>query len=213
VLVALYLTAVCAYLVALGPAAATASDAIAATAIRAVLGLWAGKIVALTILISTFSSTNSILLTAPRVFYAMATTISSSRNSPKSTPASRLLPLPLSRSASGPASSPPPENSPSSSAESSSSAGFSTGSALPPFFVAAGPSRGRRASDSVSRTRLPGDSDPLRTHRRRHRRQPVLLAFRDPHQFRHLIVAIILFALGIPAYYLWPAARAPSHPV
>src|SRR3954454_2949648 len=58
VLVVLYLSAVCAYLVALGPAAATASDAIAATAIRAVLGPWAGKIVALTILISTFSSTN-----------------------------------------------------------------------------------------------------------------------------------------------------------
>src|SRR5205807_2964364 len=72
VLVVLYLSAVCAYLVALGPAAATASDAIAATAIRAVLGPWAGKIVALTILISTFSSTNSVVLTAPRVFYAMA---------------------------------------------------------------------------------------------------------------------------------------------
>src|SRR5216683_1155715 len=71
-LVALYLIAVCAYLVALGPTAATASDAIAATAVRVVLGPWAGKIVALTILISTFSSTNSVVLTAPRVFYAMA---------------------------------------------------------------------------------------------------------------------------------------------
>ena len=71
-LVVLYLSAVCAYLVALGPTAATASDAIAATAIRAVLGAWACKIVALTILISTFSSTNSVVLTAPRVFYAMA---------------------------------------------------------------------------------------------------------------------------------------------
>jgi APA family basic amino acid/polyamine antiporter len=72
VLVALYLVAVCAYLVALGPAAATASDAIAATAVTSVLGPWAGRIVAATILISTFSSTNSVVLTAPRVFYAMA---------------------------------------------------------------------------------------------------------------------------------------------
>jgi APA family basic amino acid/polyamine antiporter len=71
-LAALYLVAVLAYLLALGPAAATASDAIAATALTAVLGLWAGKLVALTILISTFSSANSVILTAPRVFYAMA---------------------------------------------------------------------------------------------------------------------------------------------
>jgi basic amino acid/polyamine antiporter, APA family len=71
-LAALYLVAVLAYLFALGPAAATASDAIAATALSAVLGPWAGKLVALTILISTFSSANSVILTAPRVFYAMA---------------------------------------------------------------------------------------------------------------------------------------------
>jgi APA family basic amino acid/polyamine antiporter len=71
-LVALYLIAVLAYLFALGPAAATASDAIAATALAAVFGPWAGKLVALTILISTFSAANSVILTAPRVFYAMA---------------------------------------------------------------------------------------------------------------------------------------------
>jgi APA family basic amino acid/polyamine antiporter len=72
VLVGLYLVAVFAYLVALGPVAATASDAIAATAVGVVLGPWAGKIIAVTILISTFSSANSVILTAPRVFYAMA---------------------------------------------------------------------------------------------------------------------------------------------
>jgi basic amino acid/polyamine antiporter, APA family len=71
-LVGLYLIAVFAYLVAIGPAAATATDAIAATAAKAVLGEWAGKFVAATILISVFSSTNSVILTAPRVFYAMA---------------------------------------------------------------------------------------------------------------------------------------------
>ncbi|HEV3374254.1 MAG TPA: amino acid permease [Candidatus Acidoferrum sp.] len=72
ILAGLYLIAVLAYLFALGPAAATASDAIAATALTAVLGPWAGKLVALTILVSTFSSANSVILTAPRVFYAMA---------------------------------------------------------------------------------------------------------------------------------------------
>src|SRR5207245_10571191 len=49
-----------------------ASDTIAATAVGEVLGPWAGKVVALTILISTFSAANSVILTAPRVFYAMA---------------------------------------------------------------------------------------------------------------------------------------------
>jgi APA family basic amino acid/polyamine antiporter len=72
ILVALYLAAVVAYLVALGPAAATASDTIAADSVRLVLGPWAGRLVAFTILISTFSATNSVILTAPRVFYAMA---------------------------------------------------------------------------------------------------------------------------------------------
>ena len=72
ILVGLYLFAVIAYLVALGPAAATASDAIAATAATAVLGPWAGRAIALTILVSTFSAANSVILTAPRVFYAMA---------------------------------------------------------------------------------------------------------------------------------------------
>jgi basic amino acid/polyamine antiporter, APA family len=72
ILSALYLIAVVAYLFALGPVAATASDAIAATAVSVVLGPWAARVVAVTILISTFSSTNSIVLTAPRVFYAMA---------------------------------------------------------------------------------------------------------------------------------------------
>ena len=72
ILVALYLVAVLAYLFALGPITATGSDAIAAAAVVAVLGPWSGKLVALTILISTFSAANSVILTAPRVFYAMA---------------------------------------------------------------------------------------------------------------------------------------------
>src|SRR5690349_4334020 len=72
VLIGLYLLAIVAYLFALGPAATAASDTIAATSVSVVLGPWAGKIVALTILVSTFSAANSVILTAPRVFYAMA---------------------------------------------------------------------------------------------------------------------------------------------
>ena len=72
ILVGLYLVAVVAYLFALGPADMAMSDTIAATSVTVVLGSWAGKIVALTILISTFSAANSVILTAPRVFYAMA---------------------------------------------------------------------------------------------------------------------------------------------
>jgi basic amino acid/polyamine antiporter, APA family len=72
VLAGLYIVAVIAYLFALGPPAATASDTIAAASIGAVLGEKAKIIVALTILVSTFSAANSVLLTAPRVFYAMA---------------------------------------------------------------------------------------------------------------------------------------------
>jgi basic amino acid/polyamine antiporter, APA family len=71
-LTGLYLIAIVAYLNALGPAAATASEAIAATAASAVLGPWAGRAIAATILVSTFSAANSVVLTAPRVFYAMA---------------------------------------------------------------------------------------------------------------------------------------------
>jgi amino acid transporter len=72
ILVGLYLVAVVAYLFALGPAEMAMSDTIAATSVTAVLGPGAGKIVALTILISAFSAANSVILTAPRVFYAMA---------------------------------------------------------------------------------------------------------------------------------------------
>jgi basic amino acid/polyamine antiporter, APA family len=71
-LTGLYLFAVVAYLVALGPSAAAKTDTIAAAAASTVLGPWAGKLVAATILISTFSSANSVMLTAPRVYFAMA---------------------------------------------------------------------------------------------------------------------------------------------
>lgn len=72
ILIGLYLVAVVAYLFALGPAGTASSDTVAANAVGEVLGPWAGKIVAFAILISTFSAANSVILTAPRVFYAMA---------------------------------------------------------------------------------------------------------------------------------------------
>ncbi len=71
-LAGLYIIAIIAYLFALGPAGATASNTIASTSVGVVLGRKAEIIVALTILVSTFSAANSVLLTAPRVFYAMA---------------------------------------------------------------------------------------------------------------------------------------------
>ncbi len=71
-LAGVYLLANFGYLAALGPARAAESDTIAATSIATVLGPSAAKLVALTILISVFSAINSVSLTAPRVFYAMA---------------------------------------------------------------------------------------------------------------------------------------------
>lgn len=69
---ALYLTVNFGYLAALGPQRAAATETIAASSVSVVLGPAAAKLVALTILISVFSGLNSIALTAPRVFYAMA---------------------------------------------------------------------------------------------------------------------------------------------
>jgi basic amino acid/polyamine antiporter, APA family len=71
-LTGVYLLANFAYLAALGPARAAESERIAATSIATVLGPSAAKLVALTILISVFTAINSVSLTAPRVFFAMA---------------------------------------------------------------------------------------------------------------------------------------------
>jgi APA family basic amino acid/polyamine antiporter len=71
-LIVLYVAADLGYLVALGPERAAGSDVIASAALEATVGPWAAKVVALTILISVFSGMNSVVLTAPRVLYAMA---------------------------------------------------------------------------------------------------------------------------------------------
>lgn len=67
-----YLLANFGYLAALGPKASAQTDTIAATSMAITLGPNAAKLVSLIILISVFSSINSVSLTAPRVFYAMA---------------------------------------------------------------------------------------------------------------------------------------------
>lgn len=71
-LVGIYLLANVAYIVALGPGAAAGSDAVAADAVRLVAGPAAGKLIAAAILVSMFSAANSITLTSPRVYFAMA---------------------------------------------------------------------------------------------------------------------------------------------
>ncbi len=71
-LIGIYLLVNLAYLASLGPVRAAQTDSIAATAVTAVLGRSASKLVAAAILISIFSATNGIVLTAPRVYYAMA---------------------------------------------------------------------------------------------------------------------------------------------
>src|ERR1700677_1567190 len=71
-LIGIYLFANLGYLGAIGPESVAGSNRVAVTAVAAVLGPKAAKLVGLTILISIFSVANSTLLTSPRVYYAMA---------------------------------------------------------------------------------------------------------------------------------------------
>jgi APA family basic amino acid/polyamine antiporter len=71
-LILLYLLANVAYLAALGPEAAAREDRVAAAAVSAVIGPDAATVVAIAILISMFSAANGVMLTSPRVYYAMA---------------------------------------------------------------------------------------------------------------------------------------------
>jgi APA family basic amino acid/polyamine antiporter len=201
ILVGLYLIANVAYLVALGPAAATASDAIAATAATAVLGPWAGKIIALTILISTFSAANSVILTAPRVFYAMANDNlffnKLAEVHPRfRTPAAAVIALGVW------------------SAVLACAGKFAEliGGVIFIGWVFYGLGAAaifplRRASrDKPIPYRVPGypftpfifvlAAAAIVAN-------AIYLAFHDPIQFRNLAVAIVLFLLGLPAYYFW----------
>jgi len=200
-LMALYLIAVVAYLVALGPAAATVSDAIAATAVGAVLGPWAGKFVAIAIMISTFSATNSVVLTAPRVFYAMANDNLFFKKLAEvhprfQTPAAAIVALGVWSAV-------------------LTCAGAFAELASGAIFIgwifyglgAAAIFPIRRASQGLPIPyRAPGYPwTPLIfvIVAAAIVGNAIFLALTDPHQFRYLAVAIAITLLGLPAYYFW----------
>ena len=201
ILVGLYLIANVAYLVALGPVASTASDAIAATAATAVLGPWAGKVIALAILISTFSSTNSVILTAPRVFYAMANDNlffkSLAEVHPRfRTPAAAIIALGIW------------------SAVLACAGKFAEliGGVIFIGWIFYG-----LGAAAIFPLRRASQGQPIPYRVPGYPFTPfifvlaaaaivgnaIYLAFRDPVQFRNLAVAIVLFLLGLPAYYFW----------
>jgi basic amino acid/polyamine antiporter, APA family len=200
-LVGLYLVAIVAYLFALGPAVATNSDAIAAQAVSAVLGRNAGIIVALTILVSTFSAANSVVLTAPRVFYAMAYDNLFFKGLAEvhprfKTPAAAIIALGVW------------------SAVLACAGNFAQliGGVIFIGWVFYGlgaaaifPIR-KAAGDTPIPYRVPG-----------YPWTPIVFvlaagvivanavysAVRDPSQFKNLVVAIVLFGLGVPTYFFW----------
>jgi APA family basic amino acid/polyamine antiporter len=71
-LIGLYLFANWGYLSALGARGVADSNRVAASAVSVAISPLAAKFVAFTSLISMFSAANSLVLTAPRVYYAMA---------------------------------------------------------------------------------------------------------------------------------------------
>jgi APA family basic amino acid/polyamine antiporter len=71
-LIGIYLLANVAYVAALGMGRGATSERIASEAVTTILGPGAGKLVALAILISMFSAANATVLTATRVYFAMA---------------------------------------------------------------------------------------------------------------------------------------------
>jgi APA family basic amino acid/polyamine antiporter len=207
-LTGLYLIAIVAYLNALGPATATASEAIAATAATAVLGPWAGRAIACTILISTFSAANSVVLTAPRVFYAMASDNLFFKKLAEvhprfRTPANAVIALGIW------------------SAILASAGKFAEliGGVIFIGWIFYGlgaaaifPIRRGKAGKAIP-YRVPGypwtpfvfvlAASLIVAN-------AIYLAFHDPTQFRNLAVAILLFALGLPAYLFWRRRSSPA---
>jgi basic amino acid/polyamine antiporter, APA family len=201
ILMGLYLVAVVAYLVALGPVQASASEAIAATAAGAVLGPWAGKVVALTILISVFSATNSVVLTAPRVFYAMAKDNlffkTLAQVHPRfHTPAAAIVALSVW------------------SAVLSFAGKFSElieglifvgwifyGLSAAAIFPLRRKSRGKELPYRVPG--YPWTPIVFLLAAGAVVGNAIFLATRDPNQFRHVLAALALMALGLPAYFFW----------
>lgn len=72
ILVVIYLIANFAYLAALGAERVAASERVAGEATAAVLGPVAGRLIAVAIIISMYSAAHATVITAPRVFFAMA---------------------------------------------------------------------------------------------------------------------------------------------
>lgn len=72
VLIALYILSNLGYLAALGPAGVANSSHVASTALSTIFGGALVKVLTIAILLSIFSAANSIMLTAPRVYFAMA---------------------------------------------------------------------------------------------------------------------------------------------
>ena len=71
-LIVIYVLANAGYMAALGVDGVAASDRVAADAVSAIVGGGAAKLIAAAILVSIFSASNGIAITAPRVYYAMA---------------------------------------------------------------------------------------------------------------------------------------------
>ncbi|HJZ71136.1 MAG TPA: amino acid permease [Vicinamibacterales bacterium] len=71
-LIGIYVFANVGYLAALGPDGVARSDRVAAEAVSRVAGGGAGKLIAAAILVSIFSASNGLTISAPRVYYAMA---------------------------------------------------------------------------------------------------------------------------------------------
>ena len=72
ILIAIYVFANVGYFAALGIDGVAASDRVASDAATEVLGPWAGRALAAVILVSIFSAANGMMLTLPRLFFAMA---------------------------------------------------------------------------------------------------------------------------------------------
>jgi len=212
ILIGLYAVAVLGYLVALGPARAGESEAIAATAVNAVLGPWARKIIALTILISVFSATNSVVLTAPRVFYAMAKDNLFFKRLAEvhprfHTPVAAIVALCAW------------------SAVLTFAGKFSelidgvvfvgwifyglSGAAIFPLRA----KRGRSGQDRDLPYRVPGYPwTPIvfLIAAAAVVGNAIYLATKDPAQFRHVLAALVLMSLGVPAYFFWRPRNTPT---
>jgi APA family basic amino acid/polyamine antiporter len=204
ILVGLYLLAVVAYLFALGPSGMAASDTIAATAVGQVLGSWAGKVVALTILISTFSAANSVLLTAPRVFYAMANDNLFFKKLAEvhprfQTPAAAIIGLGVW------------------SCVLVSAGEMGSFSKLIGGVIFIGWIFYGLGAAAIFPIRRASQGRPIPYRVPGYPWTPlvfvlaaaaivgnaIFLAFRDPDQFKNLIAAIVIMLLGLPAYYFW----------